>query len=152
MLQHQVRKVTEILLACMLVWMIIGCKNKVEPQFPPEAEGTTVVLLSDHWKLEQPGAAISVKDSVLHRPLIITHTKDGRYHAFDAWCPHTGCPVSTSPAPGVENLECPCHSSTFDLEGTVQKGPSPASLVEYALEVRGDSLVIDLSTRLSNGK
>ena len=141
-----------LLLILLGIAICQGCKSKVEPQLPPEAKGTTVVLLSDHWKLEQLGTSISVKDSVLNRSLLITHTQDGRYHAFDAWCTHTGCPVSPSPAPGVEDLECPCHGSTFELDGTVTKGPAPVDLVEYALEVRGDSLVIDLSSRISHEK
>lgn len=148
MKRNRLRVAVGVFGLAVAVMVATGCKTKVEPQLPPEAEGTTIVLLSDHWKLQQPGASISVKDTVLHRPLIITHTQDGRYHAFDAWCPHTGCPVSTSPAPGVEELECPCHGSSFDLEGTVQKGPAPVGLVEYALEEKGDSLVIDLSKRM----
>ncbi len=48
---------------------------------------------------------------------------------LSSYCTHLGCRIQT-----YENgqLICPCHGSTFDLEGTPTKGPATRSLEKLA--------------------
>jgi Rieske Fe-S protein len=55
---------------------------------------------------------------------------------FQATCPHAGCSVATSPDGSA--FHCPCHNSSFDLDGKKQdrpgkQNPSPRhmDLLEY---------------------
>src|SRR6185437_639489 len=46
--------------------------------------------------------------------------------AFNATCPHAGCFVNFDRKRNV--YQCPCHDSSFNLEGQCEHGPSPRSL------------------------
>jgi menaquinol-cytochrome c reductase iron-sulfur subunit len=56
--------------------------------------------------------------------------------AFNVVCPHAGCFVEFVAA--RKGYLCPCHNSTFSLEGRVNdpKSPSPRGLDELAVEIR----------------
>lgn len=56
--------------------------------------------------------------------------------AFNVTCPHAGCVVDF--APDKHAFLCPCHNSTFALDGAVNdpKSPSPRGLDELAVEIR----------------
>ncbi|WP_433262567.1 Rieske (2Fe-2S) protein [Actinosynnema sp. CS-041913] len=60
--------------------------------------------------------------------------------AFNPACPHQGTIVNP-PAAGV--ITCPTHRSTFDpSSGAVLSGPSPKGLVEVAVRVSGEDIVL----------
>lgn len=53
--------------------------------------------------------------------------------AFNSSCPHAGCSVDLSKDGGEFN--CPCHASTFDIEGgIVGKSVSPRGLDELEVD------------------
>ncbi|MET0385412.1 MAG: Rieske 2Fe-2S domain-containing protein [Polyangiales bacterium] len=51
---------------------------------------------------------------------------DSEVRAWNAECPHLGCKISFDA--GKSCFGCPCHDSTFSLEGEVQGGPSPRGM------------------------
>jgi len=63
--------------------------------------------------------------------VIVTRPTEGEAVAFSAVCPHQGCTV----APDDEQLSCPCHGSTFELDGTLRTGPAEKGLESYAVKV-----------------
>ena len=60
--------------------------------------------------------------------------------AFNVACPHAGCFVDFQPA--QDHYHCPCHNSSFSLDGKIldPKSPSPRGLDELAVELRGDEI------------
>lgn len=62
--------------------------------------------------------------------------KDGKARAFNVVCPHAGCFVDYNTGRGA--YFCPCHNSTFALDGKVSdpKSPSPRGLDELEVEIR----------------
>jgi len=60
--------------------------------------------------------------------------------ALHVVCPHAGCFVDYMPA--RNNFLCPCHNSTFAIDGAVNdpKSPSPRPLDELTVEVRNDEV------------
>jgi Rieske Fe-S protein len=62
------------------------------------------------------------------------------YRAIAARCTHQGCQVR----PGGEFLTCPCHGSTFDLDGAVVRGPAQRPLATFPVKVEGGRVEIDL--------
>lgn len=72
--------------------------------------------------------------------IVITQPSAGVFKAFTASCPHRGCSVGRV-ADGV--IRCPCHGSEFAADsGKCLKGPAEAPLVEFALKVDGDGIVM----------
>ncbi|HVZ66417.1 MAG TPA: Rieske 2Fe-2S domain-containing protein [Opitutaceae bacterium] len=66
---------------------------------------------------------------------------EGEVKAFNVACPHAGCFVDFRA--DRNHYLCPCHNSTFTLDGKVldPKSPSPRSLDELPVEIRnGDEI------------
>lgn len=61
--------------------------------------------------------------------------------ALNVVCPHAGCFVGV--APDRAGFACPCHKSSFDLDGSVNDpaSPSPRAMDSLEVEVRdGDEV------------
>ena len=59
-----------------------------------------------------------------------------KVQAFTVVCPHAGCPVDYKPA--INSYLCPCHNSTFAMDGKINnpKSPSARGLDELEVEIR----------------
>jgi menaquinol-cytochrome c reductase iron-sulfur subunit len=100
----------------------------------PEGEPRRVALVADHrdaWTLEkqvQLGAAWLVR-------------KGDAVTAWSVTCPHLGCAVGLrSGAPG---FNCPCHDSSFDVDGRRLDGPSPRDLDTLAAKIEDGFVLVD---------
>src|SRR6185295_499943 len=64
--------------------------------------------------------------------------KGAKPRAFNVVCPHAGCFVDYMAA--RDSYLCPCHNSTFALDGKINdpKSPAPRGLDELEVEVRND--------------
>lgn len=73
------------------------------------------------------------------RGVVVTQPTAGEFRAFSTVCPHQGCAVSN-----VSNgqIICPCHRSTFGLDGAVRSGPAPRGLDPVPVTVDGDQLIL----------
>ena len=60
--------------------------------------------------------------------------------AFAPQCTHLGCAYHWDER--NHRFICPCHSSTFGLDGNVLSGPAPRPLDRYTTRVEGDHLEI----------
>jgi menaquinol-cytochrome c reductase iron-sulfur subunit len=63
---------------------------------------------------------------------------DREVRAFNVVCPHAGCFIDYRP--GQDHYHCPCHNSSFTLDGKVldPRSPSPRAMDELPVEIRGD--------------
>ena len=60
--------------------------------------------------------------------------------AFVPSCTHLGCAYHWDDQ--IKNFICPCHTSTFSIDGEVLAGPAPRPLDRYAVQVMGSKLFI----------
>ena len=60
--------------------------------------------------------------------------------AFGPQCPHLGCAYHW--VANKSEFLCPCHASTFSIEGQVLTGPAPRALDRLELKVEGDTLLL----------
>jgi len=70
----------------------------------------------------------------------LRRTSDG-VSALNVVCPHAGCFVGL--APDKSAFACPCHKSSFDLEGAVNdpSSPAPRNMDALTAEIRnGDEI------------
>jgi cytochrome b6-f complex iron-sulfur subunit len=75
-----------------------------------------------------------------NQPGIILRTPAGELRAFSATCTHLGCIVQYRN--DISGIWCACHNGHFDLNGRNVSGPPPKPLEEFAVNVRGDQIVI----------
>lgn len=78
---------------------------------------------------------------------VFVEVSGGKVRAQTAVCTHLGCTVNA-----VETgYSCPCHGSTYDLEGKNTGGPAPAPLVFYKVfEGASKELMVDKSSKINN--
>ncbi|MBI4625323.1 MAG: Rieske 2Fe-2S domain-containing protein [Verrucomicrobia bacterium] len=65
--------------------------------------------------------------------------ENNRVRAFNVACPHAGCFVDYRA--GQKHYHCPCHNSSFALDGKVldPRSPAPRGLDELPVEIRNGS-------------
>lgn len=83
-------------------------------------------------------ADVPVGGGLISGDTVITQENAGEYKAFSSTCTHLGCKVSEVSA-GL--IKCPCHNSTFRLDGSVAGGPAPRALDGRAITVDGDRIL-----------
>lgn len=63
------------------------------------------------------------------RRILIIRIAADQFLALSAACTHTGCTVRYAPVRA--DIECPCHGSTFGLDGAVTHGPAASPLATF---------------------
>lgn len=105
----------------------------------PEASGRRQIEVP--LKEIPVGKTFSLK--VGSTPGILIHDEEGNLKAFSLVCTHMACIVSWQPE--KKEFYCPCHDGYFDAEGQVISGPPPAPLERWAVEVKGDQILVKLA-------
>ncbi|SEH90685.1 Rieske [2Fe-2S] domain-containing protein [Mycolicibacterium rutilum] len=81
---------------------------------------------------------VPVGAGVIVDEVVVTQPTAGEFLAFSTTCTHAGCAVNKV-ADGL--IQCPCHGSRFNLDGSVAKGPASRPLQTETVSVQGDSIV-----------
>jgi Rieske Fe-S protein len=84
------------------------------------------------------GGAISAQDSD-GNPILLTQPEAGTVVGLSAICTHQGCTVA--PDDKDHQLLCPCHGSTYDLEGKNTGGPAPSPLPPFDVHVSNGAVL-----------
>lgn len=102
----------------------------------PDAEGGGEVAgaLASIDDIPVGGGEVFPSDRV-----VVTQPVSGTFQAFSAVCTHEGCLIAEV-ADGTIN--CPCHGSRFNLDGTVANGPAQRPLPPQQIAIEGRSIVI----------
>ena len=111
---------------------------------PPEVGESTAgtVTLSD----VKPDSVKSNTGQIFKfgsRPGILIRTPAGDLRAFSAVCTHLNCTVQYRP--DLTQIWCACHNGHYDLNGKNVSGPPPRPLDPFAVNVRGDQIVVSKS-------
>lgn len=117
----------------------------------PEASGDTATTTTEAAPgTSAPGPAapanaiattaeVPVGSGVIVDEIVVTQPSAGEFKGFSAICTHKGCTVDEV-ADGTIN--CPCHGSKFNLDGSVANGPATKPLEAKTVSVQGDSIVL----------
>jgi len=67
-------------------------------------------------------------------------TEDGSIRCFNTECPHLGCTVSYVELEDGPRYKCPCHDSTFDIDGTPRNRipPRPMDKLDVQVDEHGE--------------
>jgi Rieske Fe-S protein len=69
--------------------------------------------------------------------VVVTQASQDNFQGFSAVCTHQGCTVGEV-VDGTIN--CPCHGSKFNLDGTVANGPATKPLSPKKIDVKGGNI------------
>jgi menaquinol-cytochrome c reductase iron-sulfur subunit len=72
--------------------------------------------------------------------IYLRRTGERSVQALHSVCPHAGCFVDYRPEP--RSFFCPCHDSTFAVDGSINdpRSPSPRAMDGLEVELKGDEV------------
>src|SRR5262245_6134184 len=106
------------------------------------------VRLSDYPALSQPFGSVRLGVNAVrpeiepfpdgdYWPLLINRGENDQLYVLDSECRHASCVVPTYDD-FFFGMRCPCHGSTYDIDGSVLAGPTEAPLRQYEFFYDGD--------------
>jgi cytochrome b6-f complex iron-sulfur subunit len=107
---------------------------------PPTVEESTARTVTLKLKAEEVKANSGQIFRFGNQPAILVRTPSGELRAFSATCTHLSCIVQYRG--DLSHIWCACHNGHFDLNGHNIVGPPPKPLEQYAVNVRGDQIVV----------
>jgi Rieske Fe-S protein len=107
---------------------------------PPETEESASVSVTLPIKPEEVEANSGQIFKFGNQPGILIRTPTGELRAFSAICTHLACVVQYRS--DLSHIWCACHNGHYDLNGRNIAGPPPRPLETYAVNVRGDQIVV----------
>jgi Rieske Fe-S protein len=123
-----------------------GCPGTNGPDvipLPDVANNKIVIPLAEFPDLMRVGGSILGQAKGFPDPIVIAHVDTATFVALDAVCTHMRCFVSYN-ALNVE-LDCPCHGSTYEIDGRVIGGPAPAPLTRFTASSDGTNVTVTLA-------
>ena len=104
-------------------------------QPPPTTGGTA----PEQNNVIAKASDVPVGSGVIVGEVVVTQAAAGDFKGFSSTCTHAGCAVNEV-VDGTIN--CPCHGSKFNLDGSVAQGPATKPLASQPVTVQGDSIVL----------
>jgi cytochrome b6-f complex iron-sulfur subunit len=122
-----------------------GCSSPTSPSNVPSlptlngtrVSGGITLTIDSSSPLSAVGSAALVQTSI--GDFLVAHTAQSSFVALSAICTHQTCTITGF---GNQNYVCPCHGSTFDINGRVLAGPAPAPLHPYPNQFTSGVLTI----------
>jgi len=99
------------------------------------------VKIADYPQLEKVGGFVLFKDTPAGE-LLVVRSGDEQFDAMSNVCPHKQCHVEVK---SPKLIKCPCHGSTYQIDGTYVKGPSKQSLKKFRTIVEAGVIKVNAS-------
>ena len=98
--------------------------------------GAIIVDLRDarFAPLRRIGGAVKVSVDGRALPVIVVRAQVELIVAYSSECTHWGCEVDLPDEQGI--VYCPCHASSFDLQGKLIDGSARGDLESVAVDLR----------------
>ncbi|SBS78773.1 Rieske (2Fe-2S) iron-sulfur domain protein [uncultured Mycobacterium sp.] len=120
--------------------VVAACSTaKKETAASSTAEASTPIAPAEP-KVIAKTAQVPLGSGVIIDDIVLTQPTQGAFNGFSAICTHQGCKLDKV-ADGT--IDCPCHGSKFNLDGTVANGPAKLPLPTKSISVQGDSIVLN---------
>lgn len=124
----------------------VGCKSTwTNHDVVVAVESKSQVLQIDlerYPQLKSCGGFLPMTDITNGLRLIVVHSLEGAYLAFNMSCTHKGADVELTR--DKTGLVCPLHKSHFSLQGERTKGPARRDLQTFPITQNGSVLSINL--------
>ncbi|MDH4140528.1 MAG: Rieske 2Fe-2S domain-containing protein [Coriobacteriia bacterium] len=86
----------------------------------------------------EPGKPVLAEygDDVLY----VVKMEDSSLKVYNAACPHVACKLAYNES--SKEFDCPCHASSFTIDGKLLGGPAPRDMIEAEFEVVEGEIVV----------
>ena len=121
-----------------LVAVAIAACSSSKQSSAPSSEASSSAGAKSAGGVITKTADVPVGGGVIVGEVVVTQPTAGDFKGFSSKCTHKGCTVNKV-ADGT--IDCPCHGSKFNLDGSVAHGPATVPLETKAIAVQGDSIV-----------
>lgn len=118
-----------------------GCAPSLQTYRVVPHNGTITLSLSTYPELQTVGGGISLSVPQGEDPILLVRSGNESFAALSPVCMHLGCTVRKESM----FFRCPCHGSTYTLEGEVVRGPAQRSLQRYPVLVSEDTIMIQIA-------
>lgn len=92
--------------------------------------------------LEASNGIMLVRAQNLPIPIVLRRVDGTGLVALSTVCTHKGCEVRVLP----DAFECPCHGSSYHLDGTVEEGPATQPLQRFVVVETAENIVIKVKS------
>lgn len=131
--------------------LLPGCGSRTPPnEAPAGSTANPIAAESQGSEFRIAGAGALGKGEALafrlpdERAGILFVTASGELRALSAICTHAKCIVGWQAA--ENRIQCPCHGSRYDVDGTVLQGPAVRPLPSYKVRSQGQDAVLSEDT------
>jgi Rieske Fe-S protein len=118
----------------------VGSESAAAPTVDGTALTTTTPAAPTEPKVIAKTAQVPLGSGVIVDGIVLTQPSQGIFKGLSAICTHAGCTVNRV-ADGT--IDCPCHGSKFNLDGSVANGPATLPLPAKAISVQGESIILN---------
>jgi Rieske Fe-S protein len=103
-------------------------------------DGKIILEVSQFPELNETGNGIQLDDENSNEEILLLRKSENEFIALSPVCTHLGCSVRR------ENsfFRCPCHGSTYSLDGKVIRGPAEKPLTIFHTEFSNGNITIYL--------
>lgn len=120
----------------------IDLNSQIGNALPAVVNGQVVLALASFPALAAVGGSMSGQPPGLADVLIVARVDAATVVALSAVCTHAACDVAF--ASGAGDFQCPCHGSSFGLDGAVRTGPATKPLKSYPVTFDGQTITIQV--------
>lgn len=118
---------------------LISC-NSPSPTNTSHQTVTLDISQPDNSALASVNGGVKISVNGVSNPVMVTRVSQTNVAAFSTKCTHQGCDVNLPASNGV--ISCPCHGSTFSIQGHVTGGPAQSNLTAYTATLSGNIVTI----------
>jgi len=108
-------------------WVDVGAVDELPPGHPTQLDHVTTVR--DGWL-----------EATSHKAVWAVKQAQGEVKVFSPICTHLGCGYRWDET--EKKFLCPCHGSSYDVNGQVLGGPAPRPLDTLPSKVEGGRLLV----------
>jgi cytochrome b6-f complex iron-sulfur subunit len=101
------------------------------------------ILEAGNVNLFQPNTVTAFRGGRFY----LARLEDGGFMALSLRCTHLGCSINWEE--NKKSFVCPCHSSSFSIDGDVLNPPAPKALDYFPVKIENGIVKVDVGTKLT---
>ena len=111
-----------------------------------DESSTKQIIIAGNVSSFQPNTVTAFRGGRFY----LARLEDGGFMALSLRCTHLGCSVNWEET--KKRFICPCHSSSFAINGDVENPPAPKALDYFPVTIENGIVKVDVGTKLTRNR